>query len=497
MKLAVKMILLFSIVFVIAMSICLTYVFVKSNEVIVTEAERRAILLDKAFESQMYQGFKSENSKGMNEIFQKSLASLKESLPEIVEINVYKIDVARAVASTDESLVGKEADPEDLEAGQTDRTVVLMEKEEGSYVVDVTGPLHHGGAIDYVIGIKIDFTEEQHMINVLLRRTIFVGIVMLMIVVAIVFVISRSVSSPIIAISGIFKKMSEEEGDMTIRIDVDRKDEIGMLARYFNLYMEHNADFMRQVRDMGYRVAECGRDASEAGIVLKDGTSTQAGGLEEISASIEEMASNSARNSQNALLTKDTAMEAADRAKSGEEALEKTVSSMRSISQKITVIEEIARQTNMLALNAAIEAARAGEAGKGFAVVAGEVKKLAELSQSAARDITHLSEEGLAIAENAGELLSQIVPRIQKTAELVQDIAAASLEEEQGARQIAQAIQQVDTVVQKNVDSSEILVKKASGMTSDADELLGAIARFHLENAGIATSSALAASFSQ
>jgi methyl-accepting chemotaxis protein len=153
---------------------------------------------------------------------------------------------------------------------------------------------------------------------------------------------------------------------------------------------------------------------------------------------------------------------------------------MRSISQKITIIEEIARQTNLLALNAAIEAARAGEAGKGFSVVAGEVKKLAELSQ-AAKDITALSIEGLARAENAGELLAQIVPRIQKTSELVQDIAAASLEEEEGTKQIAQAIMQVDTVVQSNVSSSEDFVLKASGMSSDADQLLGAISRFRLD----------------
>ena len=488
MKLTLKMVLLFSAIFIAAMAICLTYVFIKSYDVIVDEAERRAVLLDKTFESQMYQGFKSENAAGVNEAYQKSLSSIKETLPEIVEINVYKIDGARAVASTDEELLGKEADPEDIEAAHSDKTIVLMEKEGGKSVVDVTGPLHHDGAIDYVIGIMIDFTEEQRMIDGLLLRTIIIGLVVLAFVVAVVSGISRSISFPIIRISEMFKKMSEAEGDLTSRIDVARKDEIGMLATYFNLFMDRNAEFMRKVRDMGLRFAEGSRGTSETGGVLRDGTSTQAGGLEEISASIEQMASSAARNAQNAQLTKGAAMEAAAEAKGGEEALGKAVSAMRSISQKITVIEEISRQTNLLALNAAIEAARAGEAGKGFAVVAGEVKKLAELSQSAAGEITHLSTEGLEIAESAGAMLSKIVPKIQKTAELVQDIAAASSEEKIGTDQIVQAILQVDKIVQSNVASSQDLVQKASGMSSDADQLLGAISQFRLGESGAAAS---------
>jgi len=481
MKLSVKMVILFSVTFSAAMFVCLAYVFGKSFDVIVSEAERRAILLDRAFESQMELGFKAEDSKGLNETYQKSLSSLKETIPEILEINVYKVESAQAVASTDESMLGKEADPEDLEAAQTDKMVVIKEREEGRSIIDVTGPLHYGGATDYVIGIKIDFTEEQGMINGLFLRTILIGLLAFLAVILAVLIITRRIVAQISHIAELFKKMSEEEGDLTRRLEDSGKDEIGTLARYFNLYMDSNADFMRQVRDMGYRVAEYSRGASETGNALRDGTSTQAGALEEISSSIEEMAGNTARNTQNALLTKDTAMEAAERAKSGEEALERTVSSMRSISQKITIIEEIARQTNLLALNAAIEAARAGEAGKGFSVVAGEVKKLAELSQAAAKDITKLSMEGLSRAESAGELLAQIVPRIQKTSELVQDIAAASLEEEEGTKQIAQAIMQVDTVVQSNVSSSEDFVRKASGMSSDADQLLGAISRFRLD----------------
>jgi methyl-accepting chemotaxis protein len=484
MKLTTKMVVLFSATFIAAMTVCLVYVFNKSYEVIVTEAERRAVLLDKTFESQMYQGFRSENAKGVNEAYQKSLAALKATLPEILEINVYHIATARAVATTDSSLLGKEADPEDLEAGKSDKTIVLFENEGKDSIVDVTGPLHYQGAIDYVIGIKIDFTQDQALISGLLVRTLLIGLAALILVVVIVIVTSRSIVVPILRIAGVFRKMSEAEGDLTSRLDATRKDELGILARYFNSYMEQNADFIRQVRDLGTRVAEWSRGAAIAGTELRDGTSTQASGLEEISSSIEELTGNALRNAQNALMTKDTATEASDTARKGQDALERTVAAMRQITNKISVIEEIARNTNLLALNAAIEAARAGEAGKGFAVVAGEVRKLAELSQEAASEITQLSADSLEIAEDAGVFLAQIVPTIRKTADLVQDIATASKEEEQGTTQISLAILQVDSIVQKNVTSSQGLVDKATGMSDDADRLLKAISHFHLENLG-------------
>jgi methyl-accepting chemotaxis protein len=483
MKLTTKMVVLFSATFIAAMTVCLVYVFNKSYEVIVTEAERRAVLLDKTFESQMYQGFRSENAKGVNEAYQKSLAALKATLPEILEINVYHIATARAVAATDSSLIGKEADPEDLEAGKSDKTIVLFENAGKDSVVDVTGPLHYQGAIDYVIGIKIDFTQDQALISGLLVRTLLIGLAALILVVVIVIVTSRSIVVPILRMAEVFRKMSEAEGDLTSRLDATRKDELGILARYFNSYMEQNADFMLQVRDLGNRVAECSRGAAVTGTELRDGTSTQASGLEEISSSIEELTGNALRNAQNAQMTKDTATEASDTARKGQEALERTVAAMRQITNKISVIEEIARNTNLLALNAAIEAARAGEAGKGFAVVAGEVRKLAELSQKAAGEITQLSSDSLEIAEDAGVFLSQIVPTIQKTADLVQDIATASKEEEQGTNQISLAILQVDSIVQKNMTSSQGLVEKATGMSDDADRLLKAISHFHLENA--------------
>jgi methyl-accepting chemotaxis protein len=168
-------------------------------------------------------------------------------------------------------------------------------------------------------------------------------------------------------------------------------------------------------------------------------------------------------------------------AKDGGKAVTETVSAMKQIATKISIIEEIARQTNLLALNAAIEAARAGEHGKGFAVVASEVRKLAERSQSAAGEISQLSTSSVAIAEQAGDMLDKMLPDIQKTAELVQEISASSKEQDTGAEQINKAIQQLDQVIQQNAGSAEEMASTTEELSSQAEQLKSTIAFFSLD----------------
>jgi methyl-accepting chemotaxis protein len=194
------------------------------------------------------------------------------------------------------------------------------------------------------------------------------------------------------------------------------------------------------------------------------------------------MTSNIQQNTENARATEVIAKKASKDAQEGGEAVAQAVKAMKKIAGKISIIEEIARQTNLLALNAAIEAARAGEHGKGFAVVAAEVRKLAERSQSAAGEITQLSASSVVVAEQAGQLLSTLVPDIKKTADLIQEITAGSEEQNQGANQINQSIQQLDQVIQQNAASAQEMTSTAEELSSQASEMQQAIAFFDLGN---------------
>jgi methyl-accepting chemotaxis protein len=193
---------------------------------------------------------------------------------------------------------------------------------------------------------------------------------------------------------------------------------------------------------------------------------------------MEQMTSNIRQNADNAQQTEKIALKSATDARDGGKAVSETVAAMKEIAGKISIIEEIARQTNLLALNAAIEAARAGEHGKGFAVVASEVRKLAERSQAAAGEISHLSTTSVEVAERAGEMLTKLVPDIQRTAELVQEISGASNEQNSGAEQINKAIQQLDQVIQQNASASEEMASTAEELSSQAEHLQESIAFF-------------------
>jgi methyl-accepting chemotaxis protein len=294
------------------------------------------------------------------------------------------------------------------------------------------------------------------------------------------FAIARMITRPILL--GVRAAEGLAAGDLNQTIDIDQKDEIGALAKALGHMIEKLREVVGQVQSGAENVASGSEELSATTQSLSQGATEQAASVEEISSSMEEMAANIRQNADNAKQTEQIALKTAEGAQSGGQAVAKTVTAMKQIAEKIGIIEEIARQTNLLALNAAIEAARAGEHGKGFAVVAAEVRKLAERSGNAAGEISELSSSSVEIAEKAGELLARIVPDIQRTAELIQEITASSVEQNAGAEQVNRAIQQLDQVVQQNASASEEMASTAEELSSQALQLQDTVSYFRLDS---------------
>ncbi|CAK0778290.1 methyl-accepting chemotaxis protein [Gammaproteobacteria bacterium] len=282
------------------------------------------------------------------------------------------------------------------------------------------------------------------------------------------------------AISGLRFAEEVAEGNLRARLELLGHDELGQLLLALEGMRERLAKVVGQVRGTAGALGSAAAELSSTAQSLSQASSEQAASVEETSASLEQMSASIGQNSDNAAATEGAAMKSAQEAVESGKAVSETVEAMRRIAERIGFIEDIAYKTNLLALNAAIEAARAGEHGKGFAVVAAEVRKLAENSQVAAREISTLAKSSVAVAERAGGLLTTLVPGIEKTAELVQEISAASREQTGGVAQVNTAMGQVDQAVQQNAAAAEELAATAAEVTNQAEELNRLMAFFQL-----------------
>jgi methyl-accepting chemotaxis protein len=393
----------------------------------------------------------------------------------------------------------------------TNREVV---RPDGSQLMIFSAPV--AGTPNWSLGVIVPTAEIQASGRLIALLVVAISAIAVVIIVVLSLLIGRSIARPVKRLADASDALSRGNLDIEVEDSIKaRRDEIGVLAISIDSTIQRLREVVSGVKEASDGVSSGADELSAAaqqmsiGITgisdssqeLSQGATEQAASAEEVSASMEQMSANIRQNADNSIQTEGIATKAAGDAKQGAATVIETVSAMKQIAEKISIIEEIARQTNMLSLNASIEAARAGEHGKGFAVVASEVGKLAERSKIAAGEISELSKRSVGVAEKAGAMLQSMVPDIQRTAELVQEISVASREQDSGAQQINKAIAQLDTVIQSNASLSEefsatseeissqsaMVAGTAEQLADQATRLKEAIAFFKLTSSSVET----------
>jgi len=309
---------------------------------------------------------------------------------------------------------------------------------------------------------------------------IIMGIMLVIAALGVTWVLYNSIVMPLN--KGVEFAKSMGSGNLSARVDVDQEDEIGMLAKELSNMAANMKRTVITIKENANNLVYSSDVLKKSSIQLSKGSADQAASAEEVSTSIEEMVANIDQNTENAIQTEKITVETVKDVKIANELSSEAAKAMTAISEKISIISDIAFQTNILALNAAVEAARAGEHGRGFSVVAAEVRKLAERSKLAADEIVTLVNKGLKVSREAGEKAKRLVPDIEKTTALIKEITAASMEQKTGAEQINQAMQQLNMITQENASSSDELTQSSEQLSDLAQNLQEAVSYFNIGN---------------
>ncbi|MDW3193432.1 MAG: CHASE3 domain-containing protein [Cytophagales bacterium] len=329
-----------------------------------------------------------------------------------------------------------------------------------------------------LLAIRLDNQKRTEYIS---KSVILLGSILAFIIgISIILYIGRNTMTILGGEPKEVADMANEVAGGNLNLKFSSKDHTGLYENMKNMVQKLRG-IVSEVSNGADSVTIASGEMNSSAQIISEGASTQAASMEEISSSMEEMVANIQQNSDNARQTEAIALQAAKDVEEGKTAINNTVVSMKDIADKVSIISEIAEKTDILALNAAVEAARAGEAGKGFAVVAAEVRKLAERSQVSAIEIEGLTKSSVSISATAGKLFEELVPNIQKTAQLVQEINAASGEQNLGAQQINEAIQQLNNITQRNAAGAEELASNSEELSSQADSMRSIISYFDLE----------------
>ncbi len=395
-------------------------------------------------------------------------------------------DSGMVVASAIRTEIGK---PVSTVMGETTAKALLSGRPQGGVrhstllnapVVYASIPVEIGSSGQkWVVEVNIPDRELRAGAFSLVTLLLGIGFFGVIFAVFVVLLITRTIVLPIR--QAVTRAEEVAAGDLSRDLAVEyrnRNDEIGVLSRALQNMIEKLRGIIGEVSVTAQQVSTGSQQLSDTSQQIAQGASEQASSVEQISASMEQMSANIRQNAENALQTEQISRKSAQSAEAGGKAVAETVVAMKQIASKISIIEEIARSTNMLSLNASIEAARAGEFGKGFAVVAAEVGKLAERSHKEASEISELSAKSVGIAEDAGSTITALVPEIKRTADLVQEISAATAEQNSGAEQITAAIMQLDLVVQQNASASEESASMAEELSAQAEQMKTAMSYF-------------------